>query len=173
MVGHDLRNPLQVIVNRLFLGKRAVEKLSSPYSEVAEKLGLTELFAELEYQTSYMNKIVSDIQDYAKPVTPELVSKRINKLVNETFSTIPVPANVKVSREIDENLPELMVDPGLMRRALTNLIRNGIQAMPKGGKLTVRASKADEAVFIRVQDTEKASPRELGQGLEPPIHYEG
>jgi signal transduction histidine kinase len=77
----------------------------------------------------------------------------VNKLIDDTFSTIQVPANVKVSRETDKNFPELLVDPELMRRALANLIRNAIQAMSDGGKLTVRASRTNETVLIGIQDT--------------------
>jgi len=168
MVGHDLRNPLQVIVNRLYLAKRAVESLSSPYSEVAEKLGLEELFAELGYQTSYMNKIVSNLQDYAMPITPEPVSTNISRLLDETFSTIQVPANVEVSTEIDKDFPELMMDRELMRRALANLITNAIQAMPDGGQLTVRASKTKDDVLISIRDTgEGMSEENLDRLFDP------
>jgi PAS domain S-box-containing protein len=94
MVGHDLRNPLQVIINRLYLAKKVTRSLSYPYSDVAAKLGLDELFKELEDQTIYMNKIVSDLQDYSKPLKPELVETSLRQLVDNTFSMMQVPKNI-------------------------------------------------------------------------------
>ncbi len=169
MVGHDLRNPLQIIVNRLYLAKRAVKNLSSPYSEVAAKLGLEELFAELQYQASYMNKIVSDVQDYAKITHPEALETSLPKLLDDTFSTIDIPANVRVSREIDKDFPKLLIDPHLIRRALTNLIRNGIQAMPNGGQLIITASKTESNALISVQDTGVGIPQENLNKLFTPL----
>jgi PAS domain S-box-containing protein len=169
MVGHDLRNPLQIIVNRLYLAKRAVKNLSSPYSEVAAKLGLEELFAELQYQASYMNKIVSDVQDYAKITHPEALETSLPKLLDDTFSTIDIPANVRVSREIDKDFPKLLIDPHLIRRALTNLIRNGIQSMPNGGQLIITASKTESNALISVQDTGVGIPQENLNKLFTPL----
>ena len=169
MVGHDLRNPLQVIVNKLYLANTVAKNLSFPYSEAVAKLGLKELFAELQYQTSYMNKIVSDLQDYARPLTPQLTSVNLSKLLDETFSTIPVPANMKVTREVDNDFLELFLDRELMRRALTNLIRNAIQAMPNGGKVTIRTSKTENNALISIQDTGEGISQENLEKLWTPL----
>ncbi len=159
MVGHDLRNPLQVIVNRLYLAKKATERLSFPYSEIAEKLGLKEFFDELTNQTEYMNKIVSDLQDYARPLKPELVETNVRQLIEGAFSLINVPGNIEVSTGA-VGAVKVAVDPELMRRVFTNLILNAFQAMPGGGKLVIRTSETGEVVFISFQDTGVGIPKE-------------
>jgi PAS domain S-box-containing protein len=159
MVGHDLRNPLQVIVNRLYLAKKAAERLSFPYSEIAEKLGLREFFDELTDQTEYMNKIVSDLQDYARPLKPELVETNVRQLIEGAFSLINVPGNIEVSTGA-VGAVKVAVDPELMRRVFTNLILNALQAMPGGGKLVIRTSETGEVVFISFQDTGVGIPKE-------------
>ncbi len=153
MVGHDLRNPLQVIVNRLFLAEQATERLASPYSDVAKNLGLGELFKELGEQVKYMDKIVSDLQDYARPLRAKLVETSIHRLIEDTLSTINVPSNIKVSTQADEDIPKLLIDSNLMRRVFTNLITNAIQAMPNGGKLVIKATVSKNAFLISFQDT--------------------
>ncbi len=169
MVGHDLRNPLQAIVYRLYLAEKATEALSSPYSEVAKKLGLEEMFKELGEHVKYMDKIVSDLQDYARPLQPTPARTSIHRLLDDTFLTIVVPANVKVSRRIQEDFPAFLVDAGLMRRVFANLITNAIQAMPDGGELIITASRSEDVVFISIQDTGVGISEENSEKIWSPL----
>lgn len=73
---------------------------------------------------------------------------------------IKIPSNVKVIREIDRDTAKIIVDPDLMQRVLHNLILNGIQAMPEGGKLIIKASKITDMIQISVQDTGVGIPSE-------------
>ena len=68
--------------------------------------------------------------------------------------------SVKVSIAVEEGFPRLMVDPALMKRVLINLITNAVQAMPEGGKLTIRASRTGETASISIQDTGVGIPGE-------------
>jgi len=157
MVGHDLRNPLQVMVNTFYLAKKKMKSMSCP---LVEKHGLEELCCKIQEQLEYMNKIVSDLQDYARPLKPELVETSLHQLINYTLSTIKVPETVKVSIMIEEDFPKLRVDPQLMKRVFTNLITNALQAMPDGGQLMIRLSKKEETAFISIQDTGVGIPKE-------------
>jgi signal transduction histidine kinase len=56
-----------------------------------------------------------------------------------------------------------------MRRVLTNLATNALQAMPQGGKLTIRASKKRETMTITVQDTGEGIPRESMERIFSPF----
>jgi len=170
MIGHDLRNPLQAMVNRLHLAKKALENVSQPYSDLAAKLSLKELFSELTERTVYMNKIVSDLQDYARPIKPELVETSLYQLLYDALSVILVPENVIVVTTIKRDFPKLMIDPNLMRRVFTNLILNAIQAMPSGGQLTVRASETDNEVLICFQDAGVGIPKENIDKLFIPLY---
>ncbi len=160
MIGHDLRNPLQVVMNRLYMARDAVNRLSGKYSEVARELGLEEMFTELEDQMRYMNKIVSDLQDYARQIEPQPVETDLNDLLDKTLSIIDIPSNVKIVREVDKDAAKIMIDPHLTQRVLHNLIINGIQAMPQGGTLAVKASKTMDILQISIQDTGVGIPPE-------------
>ncbi len=170
MVGHDLRNPLQAMIGRLYLARKTLEGLSDTRSETAAKLGLDELFNELEEQTEYMNKIVSDLQDFARPLKPELVQVDLKKLINDTLSTIEVPEDVIVSIEAGDDIPSIVADPALMRRLLNNLITNAIQAMSQGGQLTVRTAKTEHALSVNIQDTGVGIPRESLDKIFSPFY---
>ena len=172
MVGHDLRNPLQSIVNTLYLVREKLKPMPSPD---ARKQGMEELLAKIEKQAEYMDKLVSDLQDYARPLKPELHKIGLQQLISDALSAIKVPENVKVSTVFDtvslvtEKEFMVMVDPLLMRRLFTNLIINALQAMPDGGRLTITASKTEEAVLISVEDTGVGIPEEVIPKLFQPL----
>ena len=68
--------------------------------------------------------------------------------------------NIQVIKELKPFLPKLMADFDQLMQVCTNLILNAIQAMPQGGKLTLRTSAHGNQVEIEVQDTGCGIPRE-------------
>ena len=154
MVGHDLRNPLQAIAGIAYLAKRDLES-----RKAADRKAAAGLLDTIQEQVVYMDKIVSDLQDYAQPLAPKLTETNLPNLVKQTLSTIKIPETVKVSVEIDKAAENAMIDPTLMRRTLTNLTINAIQAMPKRGKLSIRADSKRDSTIMTVKDTGAGIPR--------------
>jgi PAS domain S-box-containing protein len=149
MIGHDIRNPLQAIVGELFLVQQDVD--SSPdsqcKSEVQESLG------RIQEQIDYINKIIFDLQDYARPLKPELVEVNLCTAIPQLTLTVNVPNNIQALAQCDGTLPKLKLDLTYLKRILVNLATNAIQAMPNGGKLTIKAFKENNDVSITVTDT--------------------
>jgi PAS domain S-box-containing protein len=182
MVGHDLRNPLQTVAAIPYMVEQIIKVMPASTKGYAEKKGLPGLMDMLRDQTVYMNKIVSDLQDYARPVNLDLNATNLHAMVNETMYVLHVPENVEVNNEIRQDFTAF-VDSYLIKRVMTNLILNAIQAMPEGGKLTITASSVDDKVSLSVQDTgvgisEENIPRLFqplfttkakGQGLGLPV----
>jgi PAS domain S-box-containing protein len=159
MVGHDLRNPLQAIITGVYLGRKGYESLPPEYAKVAEEYGLVKWLSLVEGEIEYMDKIVSDLQDYAVPLKPDLSQVNIAQLLKDALSKTQIPSNVNLSVRVEEGL-QLMIDPGLMKRVFSNLITNAVQAMPEGGELTVDASKSDEEALVSFHDTGVGIPQE-------------
>jgi signal transduction histidine kinase len=182
MVGHDLRNPLQAIITGVYLGRKGYESLPPEYAKVAEEHGLVKWLSLVEGEIEYMDKIVSDLQDYAVPLKPDLSQVNIAQLLKDALSKTQIPSNVNLSVHVDEGL-QLMIDPGLMKRVFSNLIANAVQAMPEGGELTIDVSKSDEEALVSFHDTGVGIPQEdfsklfspffttkaKGQGLGLPV----
>ena len=154
MVGHDLRNPLQGIAGVVYLAKRNLES-----RKTTDRKAVTELLDTIQEQITYMDKIVSDLQDYAQPLVPKLTETDLPNLIRQTLSTIKVPAAVKVSVEVEKAAQNVMIDPTLMRRTFANLAMNAIQAMPKRGKLTVRVRSKGDSTIMTVEDTGEGIPK--------------
>lgn len=153
MVGHDLRNPIQVVYGLCSILRKKVEDLKKLGVDESQIRDLEYVDDELHEQMLYMNKIVSDLQDYSKTIrlVPDEVD--IRHVIEDVLSSVKVPSNVDVSVVFDEGFPELYVDISLMRRLYTNLVNNAVQAMPDGGNLTVRGHSSDEYVFVDIVDT--------------------
>jgi signal transduction histidine kinase len=165
MVGHDLRNPLQSIVNMMYLTR---EKLNSAPLQGSELLKLAET---VEEQVRYMNKVVSDLEDFARPLKMEFAPADLHELINETLSNIRVPDSVKVSIIIEDDLdfPKLTVDTALMKRVFINLITNALQAMPDGGDLKIAAKRMEDSALVSIQDTGVGIPEENMDKIFQPL----
>jgi signal transduction histidine kinase len=100
-----------------------------------------------------MDKIVSDLQDYARPVRAELIETDLGDLIREAVSAARIPGSVQCSVMIKEDLSNRVTNPTLLKRVLTNLIVNAVQAMPMGGGLTITAGKIQDSTVLTVQDT--------------------
>ncbi len=165
MVGHDIRNPLQSMIGELFLSKKELENL--PESDA--KKYLAESIQSIEDNAFYINKIVTDLQDYAKPLTASIEETNFKKIVNDVLITLKAPENVKVTYTIEPYFEKIMTDPSAMKRIMTNLCSNAIQAMPNGGKLILNASLKGDEVFISVQDTGVGIAEETKDRLFKPL----
>jgi PAS domain S-box-containing protein len=163
MVGHDIRNPLQAIINELFIARQSMVKYpSKDTNEALESINL------IQEQADYISKIVSDLQDYARPLKPEYETIKLSDLMTSVFQTINIPEKIKVAIDI-QGFPIMKTDPTFIKRVLTNLTNNAIQSMPNGGKLSLAAYKKDEEVTITVSDTGKGIPEEVKPRIFTPL----
>ncbi len=163
MVGHDIRNPLQAITGDLFLAKSELSEL--PENE--NKTNALESLDEIQNNIDYINKIVADLQDYARPLNPQAQETDVESVFNEILSRNGVPKNIKVSVDIEGEAKRIMADPDYLKRIAANLTLNAVQAMPEGGKLKIHAyaDKTTGDVLITFKDTGVGIP----EGIKPKL----
>jgi PAS domain S-box-containing protein len=149
MVGHDIRNPLQSIIGELYLARNSLSSLPDSHAreDVKESIGY------IEEQLIYVNKIVQDLQDYAKMPKPQLQETDLEKTVQDVLGSMNISDTIAVSYSLDVGFPKIITDQLYLKRILTNLTSNAIQAMPNGGKLVITAKCKDKKVCISVADT--------------------
>jgi PAS domain S-box-containing protein len=151
MIGHDLRNPLQVLQYVVDLQRLRIERIPSEQRGPDDWERESELFDKISEQVFYMNKIVGDLQDFARPIVPENEAVDIKGLIEDVIKSLPPTDDVRIEVRIP-NL-HVMADPLLLHRVFANLLLNATQAMPGGGKLNVDAFSEDGAIAVRVSDT--------------------
>jgi len=150
MVGHDIRNPLQSIEGAVYLAKETIGSLPATSKEAKE---LSEVLDIIQNQAEYINRLVADLQDFARTPTPQPRETDIRELIDEALSAIEIPENVDIQKEFQENLAKSAVDPVYMKRVLVNLIENAVQAMPNGGNLTLKVFSDERSTRVSVEDT--------------------
>jgi PAS domain S-box-containing protein len=165
MVGHDIRNPLQAITGDVYLAK--TELALTPDTD--EKKNALESLTEIEKNIDYINKIVQDLQDYSRPLKPSAKGTNLESLCQEVLLKSNVPKNIKTSFKVEKEAKQVMVDPDLLKRVISNLVLNAIQAMPKGGKLSINAYRKEGGLVIEVQDTGEGISDEVKTKLFTPM----
>ncbi|MGZ4904802.1 MAG: ATP-binding protein [Halobacteriota archaeon] len=167
MIGHDLRNPLQAMQYILDLQKLRFGHMPPETRALDDWQNVQVLCEKMSEQIYYMDKIVSDLQDYARPVAPEREQVAISTLINEVLESLPHTDGVETT--VDAHDLIITADPYLMRRVFANLILNAVQAMPEGGRLMISATTADDSVAISVRDTGVGIPEEMIDTLFSPL----
>ena len=137
MVGHDIRNPLQAIIGDLYL--IASDVTSLPEGE--EKESIKESVSSIRKNVDYIDKIIQDLQDYAKIQHPNFQDVDFERVVQNLLVNNDFPKNIDVAYTLDEDARRFIADPDFLRRILNNLVSNAVHAMPEGGKLDIQARK--------------------------------
>jgi len=144
MVGHDLRNPLTSIVGAVYyLKKRLGSKINGKVKEMLELI---------EKNIAYSNKIINDLLDYSGEIKLDLTEIKPKSIIREALSLVEIPKNVQVI-DLTENKQKIKVDVGKMKRAFVNIIKNAVEAMSKGGTLTIKTKKLNGNLEFVFSDT--------------------
>jgi signal transduction histidine kinase len=149
VIGHELRNPLSVAVQVLFLMRnRLGEGIDSD---------IEGYFARAERAMDRAVALSDDLTAYARECRPVPVELDARRILNEILESAPAPTGIEISAP--EPGVRLCADPGQMTQVLVNLLNNSYQAMPGGGSIAIVASEVDGYTEIIVEDT--------GSGIEP------
>ena len=145
-VGHELRNPLAVLTNTLYL-------IRSGFSgDEEQRMGRHVDRAEREVGAAVV--IVESLLEFARAREPLDETVDLGDLVDEALSVAPPPEAVEVVRDGLDIAPVVCADHQQLRQVLLNLITNAYQAMGGDGVLTIRAqADADGGVELAVSDT--------------------
>jgi two-component system, chemotaxis family, CheB/CheR fusion protein len=165
MVGHDIRNPLQSIASDAYLAKTDLALM--PEGEAKD--GMKESLEDIEKNVEYINKIVQDLQDFVKPFKPIMQETDFEELFQDVLFKNGIPKNIAVSCRVEREAKKLMADPAMLKRILSNLVNNAVQAMPEGGKLDIHAFQDASEVVINVQDTGAGIPEAIRSKLFIPL----
>jgi PAS domain S-box-containing protein len=144
MVGHDLRNPLSGIKNACYY----LRKKQSAF--VGDK-GI-EMLNTIDKSVFYADKIVNDLLDYSREMRLDLEECSPKALIDYILLTLNVPASIKVVEQVN-NSSVFLVDSAKMQRVFTNLMKNAVDAMPKGGTLEITSHQSGGDFSVTFSDT--------------------
>ena len=147
-VAHELNNPLQGIITYSHL---LLEE--NTFSEDAK-----ESISKIVVQANRCRDIIRGLLDFSRHKTPDKTLCSVNNLLRGCISLVEKQAafhNIKVTMELDEQLPMVILDPSQIERVFLNLIINAADAMNGNGELTLstRLNSTKTFIEISVQDT--------------------
>jgi signal transduction histidine kinase len=155
---HEIRNPLTAI-------RSTMQYLARGMSDDDQRQMVDELLAEVDR----INETVNDLLQLTREGSFEPVALEPVRAVDQAAALIEAQAErqgVSIHRSYPEEAPAIRADPDQVRQLLLNLLLNALQAMPAGGKLTLRVEAldgmypaSDEWIQIVLVDT--------GTGIQP------
>jgi two-component system, sporulation sensor kinase E len=177
-VAHEIGNPLNALHIHLQLMEREIRKLRNVQrgAPVKVKRGKTvvaeeeqcrdeagEIAAKLENylavakgEITRLDYIVTQFLQAIRPTPPRLVLANLNEVVRETMELLrPELENrgLHIIEKPARGLPAVKLDPAQIKQALVNIIKNAMQAMNRGGELTVQTGATPDNVWVSVSDT--------------------
>ncbi len=166
-LAHEIKNPLA--------GIKASIQLFSGISTLPEeeKIILGKIVGEIKR----IELLLKGILNFAKPPKPDFISVNVNSIL-ETALTFSLTSSslhqgskgeIKLLKDLDHNLPEIIADPMQLSQIFLNLLLNANEAMKDGGILTIKTSynPMENSIFITISDTGTGIKKEL---LEQVFH---
>lgn len=160
-VAHEIRNPLGGI--EIYAGLIAADLPDSD----PRKQHIQKVIQEVRN----LNRVISEFLQFARPGEPAPETTTVEQLVDEAFFLLAPEldqANVEFVRELADGL-QVCVDAEQIKRALFNLMKNGVQAMRQGGTLTVRSRRAGREAEVQIVDTGIGMTQEVQERLFEPF----
>jgi signal transduction histidine kinase len=153
-LAHELRNPLNTVSMLI-------------YAMVQEMVADGPLAADLRVVQGELRRItllIEQFLEFARPRPPHFQRERLDEIMEETLLLIGPEArvhSVRVCKEWDKDLPSVWVDGAQIKQVYLNLLLNALQAMPGGGKLTVRLHVSGGSLLTAITDE--------GEGIRPEV----
>ncbi len=160
MIGHDLRNPLTGIKNSVYFMKKKGDDLDLAQSR--------EMLQIIDKCVTYSNRIINDLLDYSREIRLVIEEVSPKKLLAESMALMEIPESIQVINKLQDK-PKLEVDTDKTKRVFINLIKNAVDAMQDGGKISVESCQTEEGLEISFSDTGEGISNEILPKLFSPL----
>ena len=150
-LAHEIRNPLNAIDFNIRMIQEDLESGEWVIDDITER------FSSTYKEIKHLERLVSDFLLYARERVLHLSETDLRSLlesVREILSEEAIKRNVKVNISTANDLPVIQADFDVLRQALFNIVKNGLEAVDDGGILALEAFKnnEDNSVVIKITD---------------------
>ncbi len=159
-VGHDLRNPLQSMAGATYNLKKHLGKRID--GETKETLEI------IEQDIQHSDKIINDLLEYSREIHLELREGSAKSITRDALANLKVPRKIRLV-DSTRNLPRILVDVDKVKRVFVNLMKNAIDAMPKGGTLRIASNRSNGNLNIICADTGTGMTKETMERIWSPL----
>jgi signal transduction histidine kinase len=168
-VAHEVRNPLGSIKLNLDLIGKQIETLAETSRHPAEE-GRT-LVHEMREEVHRIQRVIEDYLRFARLRNPQRKPVELNEFLEQKLAFMGSAlenSSVRLHTDFDAGLKTINADAEQLWEALLNLVRNSLEAMPRGGALAISTQKRNGEAILSVADTGKGmSEEDLKQVFVP------
>lgn len=158
-VGHEVKNPINAIVVHLELLKNKLGETKTPATRHLEVI---------DSEIHRLDRVVQTLVDFSRPVEVKLVEKDLRDIVGDVVALAGAEMSTRQVHLIS-HLPVyplvVKVDVDLLKQAILNVVQNGAQSMPEGGKLEVMLLEEGKWAVIQVEDQGAGISQELREKI--------
>ncbi|CAB3391023.1 ATP-binding protein [Kyrpidia spormannii] len=159
-VAHEIRNPLTALKGFVQLLQSNVHTKDEYFNIMLSELDRIEL-------------IINELLILAKPVDVQFQFHDLKVLIETVVALLRTQAilsNVQITTDCDPALPAVLCDENRLKQVLVNLLKNAIEAMPRGGQIVVQARREDDrTILIRIIDEGTGIPEDSLPRLGEPF----
>ncbi len=168
-VAHELGNPLNSLTIHLQLIDRKLMKLKAS----KETRSLEDSIKVCRDEVTRLDGIIKNFLEAIRPRPPNLTEVHLPEVMGEVISFQQQELEdrgITVDGELPAGTPVIMADRDQLKQVFFNLIKNAMEAMPPGGRLSVKVRTDDESVYVAVADTGSGIKAEDLAKLFQPYH---
>jgi signal transduction histidine kinase len=166
-VAHEVRNPIAAIELNAEILQDIVR--AHPGADMDEAGGLV---ASIRDQVNTLDALTEEYLAFARFPKPHFEEESVNTLIEELAAFVrPVATRQGLTIHVhtDPSVPTMEIDRGLLRQAVHNLVKNSMEALSRGGALTIESRGDGDAVEIIVSDTGNGIPPQVAERLFEPF----
>jgi signal transduction histidine kinase len=144
-VAHELNEPLAAILGFAQLCRKHDSLPPAAAADLDKIIGAT----------LHARETVKKLMLFARPRPPVREKVRLGRIVEEGILFLESrarKAGIEVRRRVEPGLPDILADPNQLYQVLVNLMVNAMQAMPKGGLLSIDVYAEDGSIVLAVED---------------------
>ncbi len=154
-VGHEVKNPINAIVVHLELLKNKLGDSNAP---------ATRHLDVIEVEIRRLDRVVQTLVDFSRPVDLQLREQDLRQVIGDVIALATEELstrNVTLEGSLPSNPLVANVDADLLKQAVINVVQNGAQAMPEGGRLRVELEEERKNAVLRITDEGGGIPDEI------------
>ena len=161
-IAHEIRNPLVTIGGFA----RTIVRAALQDKQIAKSADI------IVEEVNRLERILANIMDFSKPVESVKTEIQVNEILENTCSLMePYFKNSRIHlvKKFDSMIPKITIDQAQIKQVFLNLIKNAVESMPGGGKLTLETHGENKFVKINITDTGEGMTTEIMQNIFVPF----
>ncbi|MDR3125046.1 MAG: HAMP domain-containing protein [Endomicrobium sp.] len=158
-LAHEIKNPLAGLKNAIYFISKAENFRNEKSKEMIR------IFTD---NITRINNILTELLDYSEVSNINKTQNYVDELVNEIIKATCLPSNV--SLKMDLKHIAVLIDEKSFEKIIRHLVKNAVDAMPSGGKISISVGKVDTKLELKIKDTGVGIDNEIRGKIYEPLY---